>query len=40
MTASTTADTSILRHGGMHQRFNASAQAAIVGTHIIFASHA
>src|SRR5262249_28129691 len=32
-TASTTADTSMLRHGGRRQRFQANVQAAIVGTH-------
>src|SRR4029078_10737877 len=38
-TASTTADTSMLRHGRRHQRFQASVQAATVGTHITFANH-
>src|SRR5262245_9514273 len=39
-TASTTADTSMLRHGGRHQRFQANTHAATAGTHITFASHA
>ena len=38
--ASTTADTSMLRQGGRHQRFQASVQAATAGTHITDASHA
>src|SRR5215510_2355304 len=38
-TASTTAATSMLRHGREHQRFHASVQAATVGTHIHDASH-
>src|SRR6185369_5746760 len=38
-TASTTADTSMLRHGRRHQRFQASVQAATAGTHITLASH-
>src|SRR5262245_42942636 len=37
-TASTTAETSMLRHGGGRQRFQANVQAAIVGTHITDAS--
>ena len=39
-TASTTAATSMLPHGRRHQRFQASVQAATVGTHITDASHA
>ena len=39
-TASTTADTSMLRHGRRHQRFQANVQAATAGTHITDASHA
>src|SRR5215470_3351105 len=39
-TASTTADTSMLRHGGGGQRFQANVQAATVGIHITDASHA
>ena len=39
-TASTTANTSMLRHGRRHQRFQANVQAATVGTHITDASHA
>src|SRR6185312_8412364 len=39
-TASTIADTSMLRHGRRHQRFHASVQAATIGTHITDASHA
>ena len=39
-TASATADTSMLRHGRRHQRFQANSQAAIVGAHITDASHA
>jgi hypothetical protein len=38
MTARTTAATSMLRHGRRHQRFQANAQAATVGTHITDAS--
>ena len=38
-TASTVADTSRLRHGTGHQRFQANVQAATVGTHITDASH-
>src|SRR3954467_6244099 len=39
-TASTPADTSMLRHGGRRQRFQANVQAVIVGIHITDASHA
>jgi len=39
-TASTKANTSMLRHGRRHQRFQARVQAATVGTHIHDASHA
>ena len=39
-TASTTAATSMLRHGRAHQRFQASVQAATAGTHITLASQA
>src|SRR3954451_205647 len=39
-TANTTADTSMLRHGGRYQRFQANVQAATAGTHITDASHA
>src|SRR6185436_12098713 len=39
-TASTTANTSMLRHGRGLQRFQAIVQAATVGIHITFASHA
>ena len=39
-TASTTANTSMLRHGRTHQRFHANVHAATVGTHITDASHA
>src|SRR5262245_34989993 len=39
-TACTTASTSMLRHGGKHQRFQANVQAANVGTHITDASQA
>src|SRR4030095_8104672 len=38
-TASTTADTSMLRHGRRHHRFQANVQKATVGTHIHDASH-
>src|SRR5215831_13564106 len=38
-TASTTADTSMMRHGRRHHRFHASVQKATVGTHIHDASH-
>jgi hypothetical protein len=38
--ASATAVPSMLRHGGRHQRFQASVQAATTGTHITDASHA
>src|SRR5262245_55785587 len=38
-TAKTRADTSMLRHGGRHQRFQANVQAATAGTHITDASH-
>src|SRR6185295_7701597 len=38
--ASTTADASMLRQGGRHQRFQASVQAATAGTHITDATQA
>src|SRR5512133_3515150 len=39
-TGSSAADTSKLRDGGRHQRFQANVQAATVGTHITDASQA
>ena len=38
-TASTLASTSMLRHGGKRQRFQANVQAANAGTHITDANH-